>query len=179
MPTNKEKRSAIIDRLAAALREQGLGQTGLRGLAALAGTSDRMLIYYFGNKETLLSEVLDAMTAQISTVLDEHLGNAQWDEDTLLQRLTHFGTSAPFKPYVQLWFEIVGLAVRSQEPFASVNRHLNEIWLAWITEKLIPEAQDQALSLYITLQGELLYRLTQGNDHADHRSPRKPGTASD
>ncbi|MGA1757649.1 MAG: TetR/AcrR family transcriptional regulator, partial [Pseudomonadales bacterium] len=84
MPSSEEKRAAIIDRLAHALRDQGLGQSGLRGLATLAGTSDRMLIYYFGNKETLLRDVLDAMTAQISTILDEHLGNAQWDEDRLL-----------------------------------------------------------------------------------------------
>ena len=64
MPSSEEKRAAIIDRLAHALRDQGLGQTGLRGLATLAGTSDRMLIYYFGNKETLLRDVLDAMTGQ-------------------------------------------------------------------------------------------------------------------
>jgi len=166
MPSTEEKRAAIINRLAHALRDQGLGQTGLRGLATLAGTSDRMLIYYFGNKETLLRDVLDAMTAQISTILDEHLGNAQWDEDTLLKQLIQFGISTPFKPYLQLWFEIVGLAIRAQEPFASVNRHLNQNWLDWIGQKLVPEARHRAEPLYITLQGELLYRMTQGSDDA-------------
>ena len=99
-------------------------------------------------------------------IRDRHLGNAQWDEDTLLKQLIQFGISTPFKPYVQLWFEIVGLAIRAQEPFASVNRHLNQNWLDWIGQKLVPEARHRAEPLYITLQGELLHRLTQGSDGA-------------
>ena len=39
--------------------EHGLIGLSLRPLAAALGTSDRMLIYRFGNKDSLVAEVLD------------------------------------------------------------------------------------------------------------------------
>ena len=35
----------------------GIGDTSLRGIAEALGTSHRMLIYHFGSREGLLSEV--------------------------------------------------------------------------------------------------------------------------
>ena len=44
--------------------EHGLIGLSLRPLAAALGTSDRMLIYRFGNKDSLVAEVLRTSTAR-------------------------------------------------------------------------------------------------------------------
>jgi AcrR family transcriptional regulator len=53
--------------LAAAMehvREHGVGDLSLRGLAAALGTSHRMLIYHFGSREGLLIEVIRTVEAE-------------------------------------------------------------------------------------------------------------------
>ena len=44
MSQSPTKRDIIIEHLADALLQNGLGHTGLRGLGALAGTSDRITV---------------------------------------------------------------------------------------------------------------------------------------
>ncbi|MCB0035085.1 MAG: helix-turn-helix transcriptional regulator, partial [Anaerolineales bacterium] len=51
------KKQLAVERIANHLLAEGLNKTGLRLLAEVAGTSDRMLIYYFGSKDALLDEV--------------------------------------------------------------------------------------------------------------------------
>ena len=76
--------------------------------------------------------------------------------------LVAFGTSKNFKPYIQLWLEIVALAIRGEEPFTGVTRHLNHVWLGWIKDKLNRDEQHLSQKVYTSLQGILLYRLSQG-----------------
>ena len=162
MTQSPTKREIIIEHLADAFLQSGLGHTGLRGLGALAGTSDRMLIYYFGNKEALIKEVLEYISEQIAARLDQHIGDFPLDDRTLLDRMVAFGTSKDFKPYIQLWLEIVALAIRGEEPFTGVTRHLNQVWLGWIKDKLNSDQQHLSQTVYTSLQGILLYRLSQG-----------------
>ena len=49
MTRRDERRAKIVEKLARHVLRAGLGGTGLRRLAAVAGTSDRMLLYYFEN----------------------------------------------------------------------------------------------------------------------------------
>ena len=80
-----------------------------------------MLIYYFGNKEALIKEVLEYISEQIAARLDQHIGDFPLDDRTLLDRMVAFGTSKDFKPYIQLWLEMVALAIRGEEPFTGVT----------------------------------------------------------
>ncbi|WP_405915138.1 TetR/AcrR family transcriptional regulator [Streptomyces sp. NBC_00728] len=53
-----DKRRDLIDRVRAYLIRNGLADLSLRPLARALGTSDRMLLYYFGSKETMVAEAL-------------------------------------------------------------------------------------------------------------------------
>jgi len=64
------KRAEIVGKLATHFLEAGLGDTGVRRLAEVAGTSDRMLLYYFENKEEILAAVLGALGGGFTEVLD-------------------------------------------------------------------------------------------------------------
>ena len=46
MTTREEQRQLVIERLSRHLLDVGLAQASLRQLAAAAGVSDRMLLYY-------------------------------------------------------------------------------------------------------------------------------------
>ncbi|MER5473013.1 TetR/AcrR family transcriptional regulator [Streptomyces sp. NPDC002935] len=57
-PTDQAKRLDLIDRVRAYLIRNGLADLSLRPLAQALGTSDRMLLYYFGTKEGMVAEAL-------------------------------------------------------------------------------------------------------------------------
>ena len=57
-PVDEAKRRDLIDRVRAYLIRHGLADLSLRPLARALGTSDRMLLYYFGTKEGMVAEAL-------------------------------------------------------------------------------------------------------------------------
>ena len=155
------KKQLAVERIANHLLVEGLNRTGLRLLADVAGTSDRMLIYYFGSKEALLDTVLQTIAANFTVQLDALLGAERRPADDLLAQLTVVTTNEGFRPAVQLWFELVGLAARGQEPYLSNARLLANKWIEWITLHLEePEEQDPA-DLYAHLEGRVMLMLIQ------------------
>ncbi|MFE5176484.1 TetR family transcriptional regulator [Streptomyces sp. NPDC057651] len=57
-PPDPAKRRALLDRVREYLVRNGLADLSLRPLARDLGTSDRMLLYYFGSKERMVAEAL-------------------------------------------------------------------------------------------------------------------------
>jgi AcrR family transcriptional regulator len=57
-PPDPAKRRDLLDRIREYMIRNGLADLSLRPLARTLGTSDRMLLYYFGTKERLVAEAL-------------------------------------------------------------------------------------------------------------------------
>ncbi|MFF3446349.1 TetR/AcrR family transcriptional regulator [Streptomyces sp. NPDC002667] len=57
-PSDQAKRRELADRVRAYLVRNGLAGLSLRPLAQALGTSDRMLLYYFGSKDAMVAEAL-------------------------------------------------------------------------------------------------------------------------
>ncbi|MET9889212.1 TetR/AcrR family transcriptional regulator [Streptomyces sp. NPDC006465] len=57
-PPDQAKRRDLIDRVRLYMIRHGLADLSLRPLAQALGTSDRMLLYYFGTKERMVAEAL-------------------------------------------------------------------------------------------------------------------------
>ncbi len=74
MAKKAAKRAEIIAKLAVHFLSSGLDDTGLRRLAEVAGTSDRMLLYYFENKDELVLCVLDHIGAGLSVEMARRFG---------------------------------------------------------------------------------------------------------
>ena len=66
------KRADIIERLTAYVLAQGLSASSLRPLAKAAGTSDRMLLYYFKDKAEIITAVLEQISAQLVEMVSAH-----------------------------------------------------------------------------------------------------------
>ncbi len=155
------KKQAAIEKIGGYLLENGLNNTGIRQLAKAAGTSDRMLIYYFGSKDELLNQVLGSIADGVTEQLDALLGTQIRPAHTLLEELTAVNSQPIFKPAIQLWFELVGLAVRGKEPYLSNARIFSENWINWIFSRIEDPAQEGAKDLYAHLEGRLMIKLIQ------------------
>ncbi|MFZ1397059.1 MAG: TetR/AcrR family transcriptional regulator [Candidatus Promineifilaceae bacterium] len=162
MSKAEKKKQLAVERIANHLLADGLNQTGLRLLAQVAGTSDRMLIYYFGSKEALLDEVLGAIAANVTVQLDELVGTEPRPASELLAELTSLMLNEAFQPAVQLWFELVGLAARGEEPYLANARLLSNNWITWIASRMADPGEQDPVDLYAHLEGRLMLQMIQG-----------------
>ena len=106
-------RETLLPKLAAHVLEHGLGGASLRPLAKAAGTSDRMLIYHFGNKETLITELLGHIAAMYSAALDTALGGERAaTRQECLARILAVGSTPAMQAFMVLWWDIVAGAAR-------------------------------------------------------------------
>ncbi|HSH01402.1 MAG TPA: TetR family transcriptional regulator [Anaerolineae bacterium] len=153
------KKEQIVMAITQYLIMEGLGDVGLRQLAAVAGTSDRMLIYYFETKDGLLEQVLEGVAANLAEQLDGVLGEHQREGGVLVAELLALGDSEPFQSVVRLWFEVVGLAVRGQAPYAAIASLIADNWLGWMRGRLVADDVGEAERLFAQVEGTLMLRL--------------------
>ena len=77
MSPARMSRETLLPLLAAHVMAHGLADASLRPLARAAGTSDRMLIYHFGNKDALVAALLDYLVARFADALDSAFPQAR------------------------------------------------------------------------------------------------------
>ncbi|MCA3736058.1 MAG: TetR family transcriptional regulator [Phenylobacterium sp.] len=73
MTVRAAQRQVVTERLAEHLLATGLARTSVRQLAAAAGVSDRMLLYYFRDKAEALGEAMGHVVAQLGGRLEAAL----------------------------------------------------------------------------------------------------------
>lgn len=112
MSKKLDKRAEVIDLLTVHFLDTGLSDTGLRRLAEVADTSDRMLLYYFANKDELLAAVLTHIAGGLSASLTQLFGTTPLSPDTVLEKLWVAAKSDAFKPYLRLWLDLAAHANR-------------------------------------------------------------------
>lgn len=150
------KRQALSRQVAAHLLSEGLADSGIRALARAAGTSDRMLIYYFGSKEDLVRESAGLIVAGLAEQLDLLLGSGRRPRARLLDELTRACTDPAFFPMIQLWFEVVGLAARGVSPYRQLSHDIAGVFIDWIERHLLVKQQAAASDLFAHLEGRML-----------------------
>ncbi|MCX6598127.1 MAG: TetR family transcriptional regulator [Acidobacteria bacterium] len=155
------RRQALVEQMADHVLSVGLPGASLRPLAAACGTSDRMLLYYFADKNELLSATLGAVAARLTQLLDAALpGVAPYA--VLLPRICRLMAAAPMKPYLQLWLELAALASRQQEPYLTIAGQLGDGFLAWTAARLEVSREADRLPtaslLLATVEGTVVLR---------------------
>lgn len=135
MKRGELRRHELLERLADHLLAQGLQGASLRPLAAAVGTSDRMLLHYFADKEELLSATLELITRRLIVMLDAARAEPL-PFHALLPLLTGMVKSPEIQPYLRLWIELLPLAAAGQEPFRSIARRISTAFHSWIAAAL-------------------------------------------
>jgi AcrR family transcriptional regulator len=140
MTSRIERRAAAIKRMADHVLSEGLAGATLRPLAAAAGTSDRMLLYYFADRDELLTAVLE----KIATRLLGELENAIPIEPprpfvVLVEQVWAALGSERLKPYMNIWLDLASGAAREVQPYRDVAGAIADGYLAWVARRLQPQ----------------------------------------
>ena len=165
------RRQQLLDHLVNHILVHGLQGASLRPLAAAVGTSDRMLLHYFANKEALLTAILTLITQRLITLLD----NARAEPlpfSRLVPQLSLLLKDAQVQPYLHLWLELVTLAARNKEPFGTIAQDISNTFLCWIAAALQVDREEErgplaALTL-VLIEGLVLFdALGDDTKHTD------------
>jgi AcrR family transcriptional regulator len=141
MISRDEQRAKAIDHLAAHLLRTGLAETSLRQLAAVAGVSDRMLLYYFRDKTEVLAAAMERNAADLAALLATAIPEgALLSISELIGAAAAFTTADATRPYMRLWIEVIGAAARGEAPFVEIAQAIVAGFLQWIEAHLAPDA---------------------------------------
>lgn len=173
MSIRTERRDAAIERMADHLLREGLSGASLRPLAAAAGTSDRMLLYYFANRDELITATLERAAAKMAALLDsEILGDARLPFPELLGAVWSVVRSTKLRPYMRLWLELAAYSGRDQEPHRTIATAIIDGFVRWTSEHLVGDdpterAQLSAL-LLATIDGAVFLDAAGKRNLADN-----------
>jgi AcrR family transcriptional regulator len=168
MAKNEQKRSEIIDRLADHVLAHGLVAASLRPLAKAAGTSDRMLLYYFADKAEIIGAALARIAERMTLALASHTAPKPLPLDMLITHLSAIVLRAEFWPYMCVWLELASRAGRGDPNYAPVAAQIGEGFLAWGAMQL--DAADEearardAARLLVVIEGMVLVKAIGLND---------------
>lgn len=149
----------IVAAVAQHLLADGFRNSGLRALASSVGISDRMVMYYFKTKEELISAALALLAQQLAHQLDQMLPAPRASSEEIRTIMLQAAKEPQVGAFLMLWFEIVGLAMRTDGPYRQTAQRILDDWLTWLQDKLGPRRAHQAPALLAQLEGELLLHL--------------------
>ncbi len=148
MTVRDDRREAAIERMADHVLAEGLAAATLRPLAAAAGTSDRMLLYYFADKDELLTATLARIAARMVAELDGAIPvEPRKPFPLLLEQVWAAMASESLRPFMPLWLELASGAARGLQPHRDVAGDIADGFLAWVTIRLQPEPGGEPSSL--------------------------------
>jgi AcrR family transcriptional regulator len=164
VPKNMKKgvarRQQLLELMADHVLAYGLQSASLRPLAAAVGTSDRMLLHYFIDKEALITATLELVTRRLIAILENTRANPIPFQN-LLPHLAQLMKTPQIQPYLRLWLELVTYAAGEKEPFRSIARNIGDTFLSWIASTISVEREEEreplaALALAI-VEGFLIF----------------------
>jgi AcrR family transcriptional regulator len=157
---SRAKRDALTAQIAGALLASGVAQIPLRDLAAMLGTSDRMLLYYFDNKADLVRSSLQEISVRLAAKLEMSALGKKSTPDELLRTAIPLFASRPMAPFMNVWADIVARGGRGEEPFRTIARFTVERWIGWLVDRLEPvkktDRRDVAAAILTVIEGARL-----------------------
>src|SRR4051794_1866927 len=135
MPRETRRRDQVAAAATDYVLEHGLVGLSLRPLAAELGTSDRMLLYHFASKDDLVATVLRVANDRAVAEIRRLPGSP--DVRSAVLTLWKALTSAPLEQCQRMYVEAAALGLFGREPYASVVREGNEVWVAAVSDHLV------------------------------------------
>lgn len=136
MTARMTAREALLDRCVEFLASNGFSQLSLRQIAAGTGTSHRMLIYHFGSREGLLTEVVNRVEARQREALAA-MARETDDPIELGRRFWRRLTDPSLAGAERLFFEIYAQALYGREWTESFRATVISAWAGPIEELFV------------------------------------------
>lgn len=126
------KRLLLAEALADIVLDEGLDALSLRPAAARLGTSDRMLLYYFGTKAELMDHVLSCVSDRFSDYLASTFRGVRMPQHAMVGHTSALMATPEAKPFVELWFEMAARSARGDTFYGDASARMAEAWIEWI-----------------------------------------------
>src|SRR3954454_11513982 len=168
-PPDPDRRASLLDAATRHVLDQGMANLSLRPLAQAISTSPRMLLYHFGSKEELVTEILAAARLR-QAELTAHWLAEQPDlgPAELLRRFWRWQIDE-HRPFLRLFFEVYGLALQEPGRFPGFPKDAVADWLPLVAARLEeagvpdPQARTAATVVIAGYRGLLLDVLATGD----------------
>jgi AcrR family transcriptional regulator len=154
-----DRHDALIDRLADHVLAEGLAASSLRPLAKAAGTSDRMLLYYFDDKDAVIGAALERVAQRMVVLLNMAAPPAPLAPELLRDHLAPLMQDAAVWPYMRVWLDMAARAAQGDAAIRAVGARIGQAFLDWIARHLdMPPAEraGAAARLLIEIEGTVL-----------------------
>lgn len=135
MTRETRRREELAEAATGYALENGLIGLSLRPLAAALGTSDRMLLYHFADRDDLVATVL--RTANDRSVREVQELPAPSDVRAAVHGLWKASTSGQLARCQRLYVEAAALGLLGQEPYVTVVRRANDLWMQALADHLV------------------------------------------
>lgn len=156
------KRADIIERLTAFVLAEGLSASSLRPLAKAAGTSDRMLLYYFKDKSEIITAVLEHISAQLVEMIADRTTTELMPVDALRRKLAGIVFEDALWPYMRIWLEVAARAAMGDPFYRAVGEQIGRGFLEWGKAQLQSDGDAQreidAARLLVSIEGMLFLK---------------------
>ena len=147
MPKPKPTRKAeLLDELIAYLAKRGVADLSLRPMAAATGTSARLLIFHFGSKEKLWTEIVHTAEQRQRERLAELVPDPQEPTREALWRWWKHISDPSLWPTERLFFELYGQALQGREHTSEFFEGIVEDWVAPTAQARIAAGVPEALA---------------------------------
>lgn len=166
----EHRRNAVLESIVDYMLAEGLSNTSLRSLAAAADTSDRMLLYYFADKNDLMVCAFECFVQRLSARLSEMLPTGRQPFDLLLARMWKLLKAPEYEPYLRIWYDALGHASQGDDLYRSMTNRVVAVWLEYFETRLDApprERRDQVAALVAAAYGLVMMRYIGREDEAD------------
>jgi AcrR family transcriptional regulator len=150
------RRAEILERLADHVLAHGLSASSLRPLAKAAGTSDRMLLYYFADKAEMMTATLGVIAMRIMAAMEARKAPQPLPFEQLQPIMLDAMVDEEMWPFMRVWLEIASLAANGDAFYRAVGEQLGRGFLAWGAAQIDApdEAQRQGQAAQLLLMAE-------------------------
>ena len=149
MSPKQEKRDLMLGRMVDHVLKHGLAAASLRPLAAAASTSDRMLLYYFADKDEIILAIVGIIAMRFGAMLMQAVPDRQPSSAEALRADLYrlFRTDAA-RPFIQVYLELCIAASRGEQPHQRVAADLARGSIAWAGSQLaiVDDAERERLA---------------------------------
>jgi AcrR family transcriptional regulator len=159
---NDTRRAEIIQRLTDYVLAEGLSAASLRPLAKAAGTSDRMLLYYFADKAQIITAVLEEISARLLELMSERTAPEPLPLDALRRLLAEILFEDASWPYMRIWLDVAARAAMGDAYYRGVGEQIGRGFLDWGKMQLKADSAAQldidAARLLVSMEGMLFLK---------------------
>lgn len=170
MNENKRKTDQWLNDMAAHVLEHGLNTASLRPLAKAAGTSDRMLIYHFGNKDGVITALLRHLAEMFTAGLSANGSGPAPSRLELVMEVMTLQRQPHMQGFIRVWFDIISSAAHLHPAHVATGHAVIEGFVDWIMTRL-PEGEADpratAEALLTVIEGMALMDALDQSDLAD------------